>query len=87
MSRRALRRHHAARQMWRRLSEDRNQHYDNLDCPCWTDPAAMARFKEQPKRCSCPMCGNPRRFEKQPLSVQELRERQNHIVVMAEALD
>lgn len=48
--------------MSRRLKEDRNQHYDDLTCPCWTDPRAMARFKEQPKLCSklwC--CGNQRR--------------------------
>jgi hypothetical protein len=47
--------------MQRRLKEDRNQHYGRLDCPCWTDPKAMALFKEQPKhngRCSC--CTNPR---------------------------
>lgn len=46
--------------MWRRLKEDRNQHYNDLTCPCWTDKKAMARFKEQPKLCSCWMCCNPR---------------------------
>lgn len=49
--------------MWRRLREDRNQHYKNLDCPCWHDPKAMARFKEQPKLCSCWMCANRRRYD------------------------
>jgi hypothetical protein len=35
-------------------------HYNDLDCPCWTDPKVMARFKEQPKRCSCRLCCNLR---------------------------
>ena len=59
---RAYRRHKALSKMWRRLKEDRNQHYDDLDCPCWTDPKRMAQFKEQPKLCSCWMCGNQRRI-------------------------
>jgi hypothetical protein len=42
MRNRAFRRHQAERRMWRRLKEDRNQHYDQLDCPCWTDQRAMA---------------------------------------------
>jgi hypothetical protein len=46
--------------MWRRLKEDRNQHYDRLDCPCWTDPRAMARFREQPKLSQCYCCSSPR---------------------------
>jgi hypothetical protein len=46
--------------MWRRLKEDRNEHYNRLDCPCWTDPKAMARFKEQPQFCSGDCCGNQR---------------------------
>lgn len=61
MRTRAFRRHQAARHMWRRLKEDRNQHDENLACPCWTDPKAMARFKEQPKQ-DCRCCKNPRRF-------------------------
>lgn len=48
MRSRAFRRHQANRHMWRRLKEDRNQHYEQLDCPCWDDPKAMSRFKEQP---------------------------------------
>jgi hypothetical protein len=60
---RALRRHQALTHMKRRLTEDRNQHYYNLACPCWTDAKAIARFKEQPKLCSCWMCGNLRRIE------------------------
>jgi hypothetical protein len=47
--------------MWRRLKEDRNQHYDDLSCPCWGDPKAMAVFKEQPKRCGKMCCANPRK--------------------------
>ena len=46
-----------------RPSADRNQHYNDLDCPCWYDPKAMARFKEQPQICSCRDCGNQRQFE------------------------
>lgn len=61
MRSRAFRRHQAHSHMWRRLKEDRNQHYTDLTCPCWTDKRAMARFKEQPKLCGGPCCGNPRR--------------------------
>ncbi len=63
--------------MWRRLKEDRNQHYENLACPCWTDPRAMARFKEQPQICSCWTCGNERRGkgnDHMRLTIQERRE-------------
>jgi hypothetical protein len=74
MRSRALRRHQATTHMWRRLKEDRNQHYDNLTCACWTDPKSMARFKEQPKFCAKLCCSNPRRREKGAarLTVQEL---------------
>ncbi len=66
--------------MWRRLSEDRNQHYDDLDCPCWHDSRAMSRFKEQPKLCSCWMCGNPRRtLSGGPLTIQERRALQEAV--------
>lgn len=57
---RAFRRHQMASHMQRRLSEDRNEHYNNLTCACWFDPKAMARFKEQPQRCSRECCGNQR---------------------------
>ena len=63
MRNRAYRRHQAVRHMRRRLKEDRNQHYDDLACPCWRDPRAMAKFKEQPKLCSCWMCCNLRSAE------------------------
>jgi hypothetical protein len=72
---RAERRHQAISHMMRRLKEDRNQHYDDLKCACWTDPKAMARFKEQPQVCSCRGCGNVRRYEKGVgrLTMQERR--------------
>jgi hypothetical protein len=75
MRTRAFRRHQTDSHMWRRLKEDRNQHYENLDCPCWTDLRAMSRFKEQPKLCSCWMCRNPRRSwkTKEALTIQERR--------------
>lgn len=75
MKGRATRRHQAISHMRRRLSEDRNQHYDNLTCPCRTDPRAMARFKEQPQRCSWQCCGNERRWGKgaDRLTMQERR--------------
>jgi hypothetical protein len=73
--RRAWRRHQADRHMRRRLHEDRNQHYADLRCPCWTDLRAMARFKEQPQMCSGPCCGNQRRWGKgkEQLTPQERR--------------
>jgi hypothetical protein len=49
--------------MWRRLKEDRNQHYDDLTCPCWSDKKAMAKFKEQPKMCGGMCCANRRAWE------------------------
>lgn len=57
---RAFRRHQTATHMMRRLKEDRNQHYNDLKCLCWTDPKTMARFKEQPQHCSWICCGNQR---------------------------
>lgn len=73
MRSRAFRRHQARSHMWRRLKEDRNEHYEDLSCPCYTDPKAMAVFKEQPKLCSCWMCRNPRRVYrgKASLTMQE----------------
>jgi len=61
--------------MRRRLSEDRNQHYEYLECRCYFDKKAMARFKEQPKHCSCYMCCNERRnpWNKCKLTIQERR--------------
>jgi hypothetical protein len=56
----SYRRHQESRHMQRRLKEDRNQHYNDLSCPCWTDAKAMARFKEQPQVCSCHVCCNVR---------------------------
>lgn len=77
MRTRAYRRHKATANMWRRLKEDRNQHYDNLSCPCWYDPRIMSKFKEQPKLCSCFMCRNPRRVawsKKERLTMPERRQ-------------
>lgn len=85
MRNRAYRRAKAISKMMRRLKEDRNQHYNDLDCLCWTSPRHMARFKEQPQVCSCDGCGNQRhtswggyeytmqekRFYAEPISVDE----------------
>lgn len=60
---RAYRRHKSYSKMNRRLKEDRNQHYNDLSCPCWHDKKAMARFKEQPQWCSGSCCGNQRKHE------------------------
>jgi len=74
MRNQAFRRHQANRHMWRRLKEDRNDHYDDLKCSCWFDPKAMARFKEQPQRCSCYCCGNQRHvWGRNNLTMQERR--------------
>jgi hypothetical protein len=67
MRTRAYRRHQTNRHMWRRLKADRNEHYRDLDCPCWYEPKAMARFKEQPQMCSCRSCGNQRQHEGPPI--------------------
>lgn len=80
MRNKALRRHQAIRHMNRRLSEDRNQHYEYLSCPCYWDPKARARFKEQPKTCSCSMCCNPRRRrsrEWEKLTIPEIKNLEN----------
>jgi len=61
MRNKAFRRHQTQRHMWRRIKEDRNQHYNQLDCPCYFDKKAMARFKEQPQVCSRECCGNQRK--------------------------
>lgn len=77
MRNRAFRRHQADRHMWRRLKEDRNQHYRDLSCPCWGDKKAMARFKEQPKLNQCWCCSsqryNPWLKTKERLTMQERR--------------
>jgi hypothetical protein len=75
MKSRAIRRHQAASHMRRRLSEDRNQHYRDLSCPCWTSLKHIARFREQPQLCSARCCGNPRKWEKGAgrLTMQERR--------------
>jgi len=75
MRSRGFRRHQVLRHMRRRLREDRNQHYNNLDCPCWYDPKAMARFKEQPKLdCHCKMCRMDRDWRKRTRPFREHRQ-------------
>ena len=74
MRSRAYRRHKAHSKMWRRLKEDRNQHYSDLSCPCYQPGKAMARFKEQPKNCQHHMCANQRHaFGCHNLTIQEQR--------------
>jgi hypothetical protein len=73
---RALRRFQATTRMRRRLKEDRNQHYRDLACPCWTDPKAMARFREQPQVCSRECCGNQRRYEGPTLAERRAAQRE-----------
>lgn len=74
MRTRAFRRHQTESHMWRRLKEDRNQHYRDLSCPCYTNQKAMAFFKEQPKRCAHLGCGNQRHaWGKTEPTIQELR--------------
>ena len=52
------------------MKEDRNEHYNDLDCPCngvgdkRTVGKVFSRFADHPKVCSGPCCGNPRRFLK-----------------------
>lgn len=67
MRSRSFRRHQAQRHMRRRLKEARNQHYRDLNCPCWHDAKAMARFKEQPQWCSGWCCGNQRKHQGPPI--------------------
>lgn len=61
--------------MMRRLKLDWNQHYDDLDCACRTDPRIKARFADYPKACSCSSCANRRHHEKGGggMSIQERR--------------
>lgn len=80
MRNRAFRRHKANAKMWRRLKEDRNQHFEDLTCACYTDPKVMARFKEQPKMQSCYCCSSPRYSpwaKGERLSIQERRAAQD----------
>lgn len=78
MRSRAYRRHQERRHLTRRLKEDRNQHYDDLECLCWSDPGIIAKFKEQPKFCSNPMCcGNPRRQKGNKKEQRTMQERRH----------
>lgn len=62
MRTRAFRRHQAYRHMWRRLKEDRNQHYNDLTCPCWHQPKVRAsRSSRSGARVGdAPIAGNTR---------------------------
>ena len=75
MRSRAFRRHQTETHLWRRLKEDRNQHYEDVNCGCWRGAREMARFKEQPKACANPCCANPRAHLKgaERLTIQERR--------------
>lgn len=72
MRNKAYRRSKTFSKMMRRLKEDRNQHYNDLSCPCHFDKKAMAKFKEQPARCSGDCCGNQRK-----VSGRSMQERRN----------
>jgi hypothetical protein len=77
---RAVRRHQAFTHMMRRLTEDRNQHYEDLSCPCYQPGYGMAKFKEQPCHCSNPYCcGNPRKQKKSKIENLTLQERKQHV--------
>lgn len=80
MRTRAFRRHQANAHMWRRLKEDRNQHYNDLTCACYRRGRAMARFREQPQSCSGPCCGNPRRWEKGDCSLTTQERRFQEVI-------
>lgn len=67
MRTRAYRRHKANAKMWRRLKEDRNQHYNDLDCACYTKGKGMAIFREQPKQQQCYCCSSQRYNKWAPL--------------------
>lgn len=63
--------------MMRRLKEDFNQHYNQLDCPCRYDKKVQARMADTPKAHSCYQCDNPRKVFKgkksAALTFQELK--------------
>lgn len=77
MRTRAFRRHQADSHMWRRLKEDRNQHYNDLSCACYKPGKAMARFREQPPKPQCYCCCSQRRNDwltkEERLTMQERR--------------
>lgn len=67
-TKRAIRRHHVAR-----LKKTR-AHYFVFN---WWDNTGkrLGVISQYPKKCSCPMCGNPRKYDKQKLTMQEQRHR------------
>lgn len=75
--RRGVRRWNRFVKMTRRLKEDFNQHYNDLECPCRSKGKVQSQFADTPTPCSCYMCGNPRRHFKgdAKLPLPELRAR------------
>lgn len=80
MRTRAERRYSREVKAWRRIKEDRQQHTQNdlHICPCFGSPnkkewgKTFARFADTAAKCSCYMCGNPRKhFEE--VTLQEKR--------------
>ena len=77
MRTRAYRRWIRSVKAWRRINEDRAQHGQSRDCPCWDESdmqtwgRTFARFADTPRLCSCWMCANPRKFGH--LTLQERR--------------
>lgn len=84
MRSRAYRRHKAHAKMWRRLKEDRNQHYNDLTCACWSDQKAMARFKEQPKLLQCYCCSSQRYNKWTPKRERLTMQERKHFEAVAE---
>jgi hypothetical protein len=87
MRNRAYRRHKANSKMWRRLKEDRNQHYEDLNCPCWHSKKAMSFFKEQPKHCGKPCCANPRKVSDSKTECLTMQERRAADAALAGLLE
>ena len=48
---------------WRRIKEDQAQHGQARICECFIPTGrTFALYADTPTRCSCWMCGNPRRY-------------------------
>jgi len=66
MKSRALRRYQRIRLLRRR------RHYWGHGTVAWSELVPPS-IVDTPKRCSCWMCGNPRRYQKHPLTIQEIK--------------
>lgn len=64
---RAERRHHIARLKKTRSSYFVFNWWDNVG-------KRLGVISQYPKKCSCHMCGNPRKYDKQERTLQELRD-------------